>query len=403
MSPDELSPEAASRRPRLPRTVWVLGVTSLFMDSSSEIAHAILPLLLVNGLGASVFLVGIIDGLAEATASITKIFSGALSDHWRNRKGIAAFGYAVSALSKVIFPLATTPFMVFAGRFADRFGKGVRGAPRDALIADWVPPAHRGYAYGVRQGLDNIGAVAGPLAAIGLLQLYSGDLVTVLWWAVVPAVIAVLIMYLGVREPAVTEPRPQRPFPLRLSELRLLGGAFWLAMGLLFILLLPRFSEAFQILRAQDLGVDPAWAPMTLVVMNLVAVPLTPLAGIWSDRVGRMPVIATGFAMLALSHALMALATGPILVWVGAGIWGLHLAFTQGVFSALVADYAPAHLRGTAFGIFNLAAGIAILIGSAGMGLVWDRASPATAFAWAAAITVLGLVLFLLPRRTQTL
>lgn len=398
-----MSAQAASRRPRLPRTVWMLGVTSLFMDSSSEIAHAILPLLLVNGLGASVFMLGIIDGLAEATASVTKIFSGALSDHWRNRKGIAAFGYAISAVSKVIFPLATTPLMVFIGRFADRFGKGVRGAPRDALIADWVPPAHRGYAYGVRQGLDNIGAVAGPLAAIALLQLFSGDLVTVLWWAVVPAVIAVIIMYVGVSEPVATAPRPARPFPLRASELRQLGGAFWLAMGLLFVLLLPRFSEAFQILRAQDVGVDPAWAPMALVVMNLVAVPLTPFAGIWSDRIGRMPVIATGFAMLAVSHLLMALATGPVLVWVGAGVWGLHLAFTQGVFSALVADHAPEHLRGTAFGVFNLVAGIAILVGSAGMGLIWDMVSPSVAFGWAAAITVAGLALFLLPRPAQAL
>lgn len=390
-------------RPRLPRTVWMLGITSLFMDSSSEIVHAILPLFLINGLGASVFLVGIIDGLAEATASLTKIFSGALSDHWRNRKGIAAFGYALSAASKVIFPLATTPFMVFAGRFADRFGKGVRGAPRDALIADCVPPAHRGYAYGVRQGLDNIGAVVGPLAAIGLLQLFGGDLVAVLWWAVLPAVIAVIVMYVGVREAAPSEPRQPRPFPLRLSELAQLGGAFWLAMALLFILLLPRFSEAFQILRAQDVGIDPAWAPMTLVVMNLVAVPLTPLAGIWSDRMGRTRIIAAGFAMLALSHGFMALATGPMMVWLGAAIWGLHLAFTQGVFSALVADHAPAHLRGTAFGVFNLAAGIAILIGSAGMGLVWDLMSPGIAFAMAAAVTVIGLVLFLLPRKAQAL
>ena len=392
-----------SARPRLPRTVWVLGITSLFMDSSSEIVHAILPLLLVNGLGASVFLVGIIDGLAEATASLTKIFSGALSDHWRNRKGIAAFGYAISAVSKIIFPLATTPFMVFAGRFADRFGKGVRGAPRDALIADCVPSAHRGYAYGVRQGLDNIGAVAGPLAAIGLLQLFGGDLVAVLWWAVLPAAIAVIVMYVGVREPAQSGPHQPRPFPLRLSELRQLGSTFWLAMALLFVLLLPRFSEAFQILRAQDVGIDPAWAPMTLVVMNLVAVPLTPLAGIWSDRVGRTRVIAAGFAMLALSHGVMALADGPLLVWLGAAIWGLHLAFTQGVFSALVADHAPAHLRGTAFGVFNLAAGIAILLGSAGMGLVWDLVSPGIAFALAAAVTGMGLILFLLPRKTQAL
>lgn len=391
----------ASRRPRLPGTIWMLGLTSLLMDGSSEIVHAVLPLLLVNAMGSSIFLVGIIDGLAEATASVTKIFSGALSDYWQSRKYIAAFGYALSACSKAIFPLAATPFMVFVGRFADRFGKGVRGAPRDALIADWVAPQHRGYAYGVRQAMDNVGAVLGPLAAILLLQLYAGDVTPVLWWAVVPALLSVSVMLVGVREPVVTEPRVRRPFPLRLSELRQLGGPFWLAMAFLFLLLLPRFSEAFQILRAQDVGVDAAWAPMTLVVMNLVSVPLTPLAGIWSDRIGRNRVIASGFALLILSHGVMALATGPLLVWIGAGLWGLHLAFTQGIFSALVADYAPAHLRGTAFGVFNLAAGVAIFAGSAAMGLAWDQLGAGVAFMLAAGVNVAGLALFLLPRKIQ--
>jgi MFS family permease len=291
--------------------------------------------------------------------------------------------------------------MVFAGRFADRFGKGVRGAPRDALVADWVAPEHRGYAYGVRQAMDNMGAVIGPLAAIALLQLYAGDVTPVLWWAVVPALLSVSVMMIGVREPVVTASRVKRPFPLRRSELKQLGGPFWLAMAFLFLLLLPRFSEAFQILRAQNVGVDAAWAPMTLVVMNLVSVPLTPLAGIWSDRIGRSRVIALGFGLLVLSHGAMALATGPALVWIGAGLWGLHLAFTQGVFSALVADYAPAHLRGTAFGVFNLAAGIAIFVGSAGMGLAWDQLGAGTAFALAAAVNVAGLALFLLPRKIQ--
>jgi len=388
-------------RPKLPRTIWMLGLTSLLMDGSSEIVHAVLPLLLVNGLGASVFLVGIIDGLAEATASITKIFSGALSDHWRNRKWIAAFGYALSACSKVLFPLAATPFAVFFGRFADRLGKGIRGAPRDALVADWVAPEHRGYAYGVRQSMDNMGAVIGPLLAILLLQLYAGDVTPVLWWAVVPAVLSVSVMTIGVEEAGVSEPRSKRPFPLRLSELKQLGRPFWLAMGFLFVLLLPRFSEAFQILRAQNVGVSAAWAPMALVVMNLVSVPLTPLAGSWSDKVGRNKVIGLGFLLLIASHVAMALATGPMLVWIGAGIWGVHLALTQGIFSALVADHAPVHLRGTAFGVFNLAAGTAIFIGSAAMGFAWDQLGVGTAFMLAAAVNAVGLVLFLLPRETS--
>ena len=386
-------------RPKLPRTIWMLGLTSLLMDGSSEIVHAVLPLLLVNGLGSSIFLVGIIDGLAEATASVTKIFSGAFSDYWQNRKWIAAFGYALSACSKALFPIAATPFAVFVGRFADRLGKGIRGAPRDALIADWVAPENRGYAYGVRQALDNTGAVIGPLLAILLLQIYAGDVTPVLWWAIVPAILSVSVMLVGVEEPVVEGERARRPFPLRVSELRQLGGHFWLTMFFLFLLLLPRFSEAFQILRAQDVGVSAAWAPMALVVMNLVSVPLTPLAGHWSDRIGRNRVIALGFGFLILSHAAMAAASGPWLVWIGAGIWGIHLALTQGIFSALVADHAPAHLRGTAFGVFNLAAGLAIFIGSAAMGFAWDRMGAGTAFALAGACSLLGLVLFLLPRR----
>ena len=376
----------------------MLGFTAMLMDSSSEMVHAILPNFLVAGLGASVAMVGLIDGLAEATASITKIFSGALSDHWRNRKHIAAFGYGLSAASKIIFPLAGTPLLVFVGRFADRFGKGVRGAPRDALVADWVSPEHRGYAYGVRQALDNIGAVAGPLLAIVLMQFYLGDFVPVLWWAVVPAVLAVLVMSAGVEEPEPNGPHERRPFPLLPSELKALKPDFWLMMGLLFVMLLPRFSEAFMLLRATDRGVPLGFAPLVLIIMSATSVPFTPIAGIWSDRYGRHVMIAGGFGLLILSHAALAYATSPAFVWLGSALWGLHLALTQGVFSALVADHAPAHLRGTAFGVFNLASGIAIFIGSYGMGIAWDALGPAMAFGIAAAMTAAALLLYLIKR-----
>lgn len=376
----------------------MLGFTSLLMDSSSEMVHSILPLFLVSGLGASVAMVGLIDGFAEATASITKIFSGALSDHWRNRKHIAAFGYGLSAASKIIFPLAGTPFLVFFGRFADRFGKGVRGAPRDALVADWVAPEHRGYAYGVRQALDNIGAVAGPLLAIVLMQYYLGDFVPVLWWAVAPAVLSVLVMSAGVEEPDGMAARERRPFPLRRSELKALKPDFWLLMALLFVMLLPRFSEAFMLLRATNLGVPLGFAPLVLIVMSATSVPFTPIAGIWSDRLGRHAVIAAGFGLLVLAHAAFAYATSPAFVWLGAAIWGLHLALTQGVFSALVADHAPAHLRGTAFGVFNLASGLAIFIGSFGMGIAWDALGPVLAFGIAGAVTAAALALYLIKR-----
>lgn len=386
-------------RRSLPRTIWVLGVTSLLMDASSEMVHAILPLFLVAGLGSTPAMVGLIDGIAEATANISKIFSGALSDYWRNRRWLAAFGYGMSAVSKVLFPIADSAFMVLVGRFADRLGKGIRGAPRDALIADWVTPEQRGYAYGIRQMMDNIGAVAGPLLAVLLLQAHKGQFTAVLWWALLPAIASASTIALGAEEPPVARSEKKPRFPLRPSELAKLGAPFCLLMGALLVLLLPRFSEAFMLLRGNGLGMEIAWTPMVLVVMNAVSVPVTPLAGIWSDRVGRPKVILAGFAVLALAHIAFAAAGTPLMVFIGAALWGIHSGLTQGVFSALVADHAPAELRGTAFGAFNLAAGIAVLIGSWGMGLAWDAVGPATAFGIAAALTVAGIALLLVQLR----
>jgi MFS family permease len=377
----------------------VLGVTSLLMDSSSEMVHAILPLFLVAGLGATPAMVGLIDGIAEATASITKIFSGAFSDYWGNRKVIAAFGYALSGFSKFLFPLADSAVTVLFGRFVDRLGKGIRGAPRDALIADWVSPEIRGYAYGVRQAMDNCGAVLGPLAAVLLLYLHQGQFTAVLWWAVVPALASASVIAFGAKEPVVERRKEKGHFPLRPSELAKLGGDFWILMTILLVMLLPRFSEAFMLLQGNQLGLAIAWTPLVLVTMNAVSVPVTLLAGVWSDRVGRSTVIVTGFAVLALSHLMFAAATGPAAVFLAAALWGIHVGLTQGVFAALVADHAPAQLRGTAFGVFNLAAGIAVLAGSWGMGLVWDQVGPARAFAIAAIVTVAGLALLLLRLR----
>jgi MFS family permease len=369
------------------------------MDASSEMVHAILPLFLVAGLGSTPAMVGLIDGIAEATANVSKIFSGALSDYWRNRKGLAAFGYGISAVSKLLFPIADSALMVLVGRFADRLGKGIRGAPRDALIADWIQPEQRGYAYGIRQMMDNIGAVAGPLLAVLLLQAHKGQFTAVLWWALLPAIASASTIAFGAEEPPVPKPEKKPRFPLRPSELARLGLPFWLLMGALLVLLLPRFSEAFMLLRGNALGMDVAWTPMVLVVMNAVSVPITPLAGIWSDRVGRPKVILAGFAVLALAHLAFAVAGTPVMVFAGAALWGVHSGLTQGVFSALVADHAPAELRGTAFGAFNLAAGVAVLAGSWGMGLAWDAVGPATAFGIAAALSVAGIALLMVRLR----
>lgn len=380
----------------LPSTVWLLGLTSLFMDASSELIHSLLPLFLVSGLGASVLMVGIIDGLAEATAAFAKIMSGALSDWLGRRKWLAVAGYGLSALTKPLFPLAAGTVEVFAARFFDRLGKGIRGAPRDALVADAVPAGLRGAAYGLRQGLDTVGALIGPLAAVGLMVLFNDDFRAVFWLACVPAVLAVLVLAIGVREPRRAAPVRRPRFPLRRAELARLGGYFWLLIGVLFLLLLPRFSEAFMLLRAEDAGLALAWVPLVLAAMNLVAAALSLPAGRLSDRIGRRGLAAGGFAVLVLAHLVLMLATSPALVFVGAGLWGLHLGVTQGVLAALIADLAPVELRGTAFGVFHLVSGVAILAGSVGAGWLWDGFGAGTAFGVAAATGGAGLIAFLL-------
>ena len=380
----------------LPATVWLLGFTSLFMDASSELIHSLLPLFLVSGLGASVLMVGVIDGLAEATAAVAKIMSGALSDWFGRRKWLAVAGYGLSALTKPLFPLAGGTAEVFVARFFDRLGKGIRSAPRDALVADAVPAGLRGAAYGLRQGLDTVGALIGPLAAVGLMVLFSDDFRAVFWVACVPAALAVLVLAIGVREPRAVRPARRPRFPLHRTELARLGGGFWLLIAVLFLLLLPRFSEAFMLLRAEDAGLGLAWVPLVLAAMNLVAAALSLPVGRLSDRIGRRGLAAAGFAVLVLAHLVLMLASVPALVFLGAGLWGLHLGVTQGVLAALIADLAPVELRGTAFGVFHLASGLAILVGSVGAGWLWAGFGAGTAFGVAAATGTAGLIGFLL-------
>jgi len=398
MPPDKTTTRSVSAR--LPLSVWMLGVVSLLMDVSSEMIHALLPLFLVGGLGAGALMVGLIEGVADATSQMVKVFSGSLSDWLGRRKALALAGYGLAALSKPLFPLADTALMVLGARFMDRVGKGIRGAPRDALLTDAVAPEQRGAAFGLRQSLDTVGGVAGPLIGAGLLLL-TGDIRTVFAWAVVPAVLCVVVLAVGVKEPEVAR-APDRPFPLRRSELRRLGPGFWLVVVTAAILLLGRFSEAFLLLRAQDVGLSTAAVPLVYVALNVAYALSAYPAGRLSDRVGRRGVVVVGFALLGLSHACLAVADSVVPVAAAAILWGLHLGLTQGLLSAMVADAAPADRRGTAFGVFNLATGIVLLLASLGAGIIWDRAGPAATFAVGGLVTLAALVTLLLFVRPPT-
>ncbi len=386
--------------PRLPRSVWALGFVSMFMDISSEMIHALLPLYMVTVLGTSVVAVGVIEGIAEATASITKVFSGALSDRLGKRKLLTVLGYGLGALTKPVFPLASGLEWLVAARFVDRIGKGIRGAPRDALVADVTPPELRGAAYGLRQTLDTLGAFLGPLLAILLMWLTASHFQTVMWIAVIPAFIAVYILIAHVREPRTAGPRPTRA-PLALKQLVRLGPDYWRLVVLAVVFTLGRFSEAFLLLRAQDMGLAPLWAPAVLVIMALAYSLSAYPAGALSDRVGRRGVLLMGLGLLMLADLLLALLPGWAGLALGVVSWGLHLGFTQGIFAALIADSAPARLRGTAFGVFHLLTGAALLVASVVAGLLWDGVGFQATFlvgATFAGVTLAGVAL--LPGRT---
>jgi MFS family permease len=390
MSEQSPANEANSSLTRLPRSIWALGFVSLFMDISSEMIHGLLPVFLVAVLGASTETVGFIEGVGEATASISKLFSGWLSDRLGKRKVLTVIGYGLAALSKPLFATASTSSLVLAARFSDRIGKGVRDSPRDAMISDLIPSGLRGAAYGLRQALDTVGAVTGPLIAIGLMALLDNDFRLVFWLALIPGVLSVLILIVGVREP----PRAAETTdaPLRLSDLKGIGHIFWIVVGIGAVLTLARFSEAFLILRAQDRGLALALAPLVLVVMNVVySLSAYPL-GALSDRVDRRLMLAAGFAVLIAADIVLALAPNVTAVMAGVALWGLHMGLTQGLLSALVADEAPANLRATAFGVFNFVSGVALLLASLIAGALWEMVGPAATFFAGAAFTTIGLL-----------
>jgi MFS family permease len=375
----------------IPGSVWALGLVSLFMDSSSELIHALLPLYLVGVLGASTLDVGIIEGIAEATAAVTKVFSGSLSDYLGERKWLAAAGYGLAALSKPIFPLAPDIAWVAGARFIDRVGKGIRGAPRDALIADLTPAELRGAAYGLRQTLDTIGAVAGPALAIGFMALLADNFTHVFWIAVIPALVSVAIIVLFVREPKRLRRVRGVRSPLSRAELKRLDVGYWIVVGVAAIFTLARFSEAFLLLRAKSVGVPVVLVPTVMVVMNIVYAATSWPAGALSDSIGRYRLLLAGFALLIVADLVLALGGNVATVMIGVAIWGLHMGLTQGLLSALVADTAPAALRGTAFGVFNLMSGLAMLLASVIAGGLWDLIGPDGTFLAGASFTAVAL------------
>ena len=378
------------RRAALPGSIWALGFVSLFMDISSELIHALLPVFVVGTLGAGAVWLGLIEGVAEATASIVKIFSGALSDRWGKRKPLLLLGYGLAAITKPLFPLAGSTATVFVARFIDRIGKGIRGAPRDALVADCTTPEQRGAAYGLRQALDTVGAFVGPLLAIALLIAFASDVRAVFWIAVIPALIAVGILWFAVKEPPHVPSTPKRVIDLRPRDL---PRSFWLLTTVAAFFMLARFSEAFLVLRGSALGLPIVWTPLVLVVMNIAYMACAYPAGRLADRWARVHLLMVGCLLLIVANLVLAWAATPAWALAGAALWGLHMAFTEGVFAAMVADAAPPALRGTAFGVFNLLRGLLLLFASVLAGVLWDQLSPAATFQAGAVLAAISLML----------
>jgi len=379
---------------RIPAGVWVLGFVSLLMDISSEMIHSLLPLFMVGTLGLSAFSVGLIEGMAEATALIVKVFSGALSDYLGKRKGLALFGYGLGALTKPLFALAPTAGVVLTARLLDRVGKGVRGAPRDALVADITPVHLRGAAFGLRQSLDTVGAFLGPLLAVALMLLWANDFRAIFWVAVIPGMMAVILLFLGVKEPAGHQ-GGRGTNPIRRENLRRLSPAYWWVVGIGAVFTLARFSEAFLVLRAQQGGMELALIPLVMVAMNLVYAASAYPFGKLSDRMSHTRLLTAGLLVLIAADLVLAYSSHWSMVLVGVSLWGIHMGLTQGLLAAMVAHTAPADLRGTAFGLFNLVSGFAMLLASVCAGLLWDRWGASTTFYAGAAFCTVTLLLLI--------
>lgn len=379
---------------RIPRGVWVVGGVSMLMDISSESIHSLLPLFMVTTLGTSVLVIGLIEGLAEATALFIKVFSGAISDYLGKRKGLALLGYGLGALSKPFFALASSSGMVLGARLMDRAGKGIRGAPRDALVADITPPELRGAAYGLRQSMDTTGAFLGPLLAVGLMLLLHNDFRAVFWIALIPGFLSVALLYFGLKEPK-TPVEHKRTNPIKRENLTRLGKSCWWVIGLGAVFTLARFSEAFLVLRAQQSGVPLALIPLVMVVMNVIYSFSAYPFGKLSDGMSHTRLLQWGLVVLIAADVVLALSTHWTGIIVGValwGLWGMHMGMTQGLLAAMVAKTAPADLRGTAFGLFSLVSGVGLLMASVGAGAIWELWGAEYTFYAGAVICLLTLL-----------
>lgn len=389
--PPSSPPAAPGKRTRLPAGIWMLGLVSLLMDTSSEMIHSLLPLFMVGTLGASALAIGLMEGLAESTALIVKVFSGVLSDYLGKRKALAVLGYGLAAITKPLFAIASSSGIVLAARLLDRVGKGIRGAPRDALVADIAPPEARGAAFGLRQALDTVGAFLGPLLGAGLMLLWANDFRAIFWVAVIPAGMAVALLVFGVREPrpAAAEKRHN---PIRRENLARLGRRYWWVVAVGAVFSLARFSEAFLVLRAQQGGIAIALIPLVMVAMNVIYAASAYPFGWLSDRVNHGALMAAGLLPLIAADLVLATGGGWSTVLLGVALWGIHMGMTQGLLATMVAETAPADLRGTAFGMFNLVSGGAMLVASVLAGLLWDRFGAAATFHAGAAFGLLALL-----------
>ncbi|MFM7001386.1 MAG: MFS transporter [Limnohabitans sp.] len=384
----------------MPKGIWALGFVSLFMDVSSEMIHSLLPLFMVGVMGLSATTIGLIEGVAEATALIVKVFSGALSDYLGKRKVLAVIGYGMGAASKPLFAIANSAGMILTARFVDRIGKGIRGAPRDALVADLCPPHMRGAAFGLRQSLDTVGAFAGPLLAVALMLLWHDDYRAVFAVAIIPAVLAVMLLLFGVKEPS-TPVEHRKVNPISREQLKLLPRAYWHIVVIGGVFTLARFSEAFLVLKAQQVGVAVPLVPLVMVGMNVVYAGAAYPFGWLSDRMSHHKLLAMGLLTLLLADVALASAQSWPMLLAGVTLWGVHLAMTQGLLATMVADVAPANLRGTAFGVFNLVSGVVMLLASVFAGVMWDVWGASFTFIFGAVFCALTLIILLVLKVSQ--